>query len=45
MAVSMTRNQMAVRMLDQDGGLVYAANVPRTRGRRLPLPFGLGEGN
>lgn len=45
MAVSMTRNQMSVRMLDQDGGLVYAANVPRTRGRRLPLPFGLGEGN
>ena len=45
MAVSMTRNQMAVQMLDEEGTLVYEANVPRTRGRRLPLPFGLGEGN
>jgi hypothetical protein len=45
MAVSMTRNQMSVRMLGEDGTLVYAANVPRTRGRRLPLPFGLGEGS
>ena len=45
MAFSMTRNQMSVRSLDYDGNLVYEANVPRTRGRRLPLPFGLGEGS
>ncbi len=45
MAASMTRNQMSVRFLDANARLVYAANVPRTRGRRLPLPFGLGDEN
>ena len=43
MAVSITANRMDVRALDEENTLVYATAVPRRRGRRLPLPFGLGE--
>ena len=44
MAVSMARNQMFVNAYDEDGQLVYATTVPRRRGDRLPLPFGIGSG-
>lgn len=43
MAVSLTRDQMEVRSYDEDGVLLYRADVPRARGARLPLPFGLGD--
>ena len=44
MAVSMTADDMAVHAFDEDGALVYHADVPRRRGARLPLPFGLTGG-
>ena len=44
MAVSMTADDMAVNAYDEDGGLVYRADVPRRRGSRLPLPFGINRG-
>ena len=43
MAVSMARNRMFVNAYDEDGQLVYATEVPRRRGDRLPLPFGIGN--
>lgn len=43
MAASLTRNGMVVRSYNEDGDLLYSADVPRARGQRLPLPFGLGE--
>ena len=43
MGVSMGRDRMEVRSYSEDGELLYTAEVPRFRGRRLPLPFGLGE--
>lgn len=43
MAASMTANRMVVHAYDEDGGLLYRAEVPRRRGERLPLPFGIGE--
>lgn len=43
MGVSLTRDRMEVRSYDEDGGLLYTADVPRARGARLPLPFGLGN--
>ena len=43
MAVSMTRNRMAVQAYDEDRALVYTAEVPLQRGERLDLPFGLGD--
>jgi len=44
MAVSLTATRMDVRAIDEENTLVYAAAVPLRRGRRLPLPFGLGRG-
>jgi hypothetical protein len=44
MSVSMTRDAMEVHAHDEDGALVYQAEVPLRRGARLPLPFGLSEG-
>lgn len=41
MAVSMTPTLMEVQALDEDGVLLYRAEVPLRRGARLPLPFGL----
>ena len=43
MVASASRNGMVVRSYDEDGNVIYSADVPRARGRRLPLPFGLGE--
>ena len=43
MAVSVTADDMAVNAYDEDGALVYRADVPRRRGARLPLPFGLNR--
>lgn len=43
MAVSLTATRMDIRALDENNTLVYATAVPQRRGRRLPLPFGLGE--
>ena len=43
MALSMTRDDMAVHAYDEDGVLVYRADVPRARGDRLPLPFGINR--
>ena len=43
MAVSLTAHRMDIRALDEENTLVYAATVPLRRGRRLPLPFGLGD--
>ena len=45
MAVSMARNQLFVNAYNEDGALVYATTVPRRRGDRLPLPFGIGLGD
>ncbi|MEM6288082.1 MAG: tartrate-resistant acid phosphatase type 5 family protein [Bacteroidota bacterium] len=42
MAASMTRDLMIVKAFDEDGDLLYRAEVPRRRGERLPLPFGTG---
>jgi len=43
MAVSMTSTDMEVRAYNEDGQLVYEAEVPLRRGSRLDLPFGLGQ--
>ncbi len=43
MAVSMRPTDMEVRAYDEDGVLVYEADVPLRRGSRLTLPFGLGQ--
>ncbi|MDT0631575.1 purple acid phosphatase family protein [Rubrivirga litoralis] len=43
MAVSLTADVMAVHAHDADGRLVYRADVPRRRGARLPLPFGISS--
>ena len=43
MAVSLTANRMDIRAIDEENTLVYATAVPQLRGRRLPLPFGLGD--
>ena len=43
MAFSMTPTASVVQAYDEDGDLVYRAEVPLRRGRRVPLPFGLGE--
>lgn len=42
MAVSMGPDQMVVNAYSEDAALLYRAVVPRQRGARLPLPFGLG---
>ena len=44
MAVSLTADVMEVHAHDEDGRLLYRADVPRRRGSRLPLPFGLTGG-
>ncbi len=44
MAASLGPDQMVVNAYDEDGVLVYRAVVPRQRGDRLPLPFGLSGG-
>ena len=44
MAFSMTRDVMEVHAYDEDTNLVYTADVPRRRGERLPLPFGITGG-
>ncbi len=41
MAVSMTPTSADVQAYDEDGVLMYQAQVPRRRGDRVPLPFGL----
>ncbi len=43
MAASMGVDQMVVNAYNEDGDLLYRAVVPRQRGGRLPLPFGLGR--
>ena len=43
MAASITGSMMSVLAYDENGRVVYAAQVPRRRGVRLPLPFGLGR--
>lgn len=43
MAFSMSADQMTMNAYQEDGILVYRAVVPRQRGERLPLPFGLGD--
>lgn len=43
MGVSLVRDLMVVRSYGEDGQLLYSADVPRARGSRLPLPFGLGN--
>ena len=43
MAFSLARNQLFVHAHDEDGEVVYATTVPRRRGDRLPLPFGIGS--
>ena len=43
MAFSMARNQLYVNAYDEDGAAVYSTTVPRRRGDRLPLPFGIGN--
>lgn len=42
MAFSMTPTAAEVRAIDEDGAVIYRAEVPLRRGRRVPLPFGLG---
>ena len=41
MAASMTANLMVVNTYDEEGRLLYRSEVPRRRGERLPLPFGI----
>ena len=43
MAFSMSATAAEVQAYNEDGGLVYRAQVPLRRGRRVPLPFGLGR--
>lgn len=44
MSASVTRDLVVARFYGEDGNLLYTADVPRARGSRLPLPFGLGDG-
>lgn len=41
MAISMTANRSEVQAYDEDGRVVYRAEVPLRRGDRVPFPFGL----
>ncbi len=43
MAFSMSATSSEVQAYDENGQLVYRAEVPLKRGRRVPLPFGLGR--
>ncbi len=43
MAISMSGTRAEVQAYDEDGGVVYRAEVPLRRGDRVPLPFGLGR--
>ena len=44
MAASLTRDHMIMRSFSESGQYLYSADVPRARGPRVPLPFGLGDG-